>query len=113
MHEYSIVQALLDRVLTEARNRNATAVHHLKVSIGELSGVEPELLDAAYQMLREPTICAGADLEIVPVAALWVCPGCGNAIARGEPLQCPDCALPARLKQGQEILLERIEMEVD
>ena len=38
--------------------------------------------------------------------------GCGTAIAPGFPLSCPDCALPARLRQGDEIVLERIEMEV-
>ncbi len=40
MHEYSIVQALVERVDAEARARGATAVHRLSVSIGELSGVE-------------------------------------------------------------------------
>lgn len=112
MHEYSIVEALLARVDAEARAKGATAVHRLTVRIGELSGVEIELLVAAYATFRDRTICADADLDVRPVAARWSCPQCGEAIARGSMLQCPRCGVPARLAQGDEILLDRIEMEV-
>ena len=112
MHEYSIVQALVERVGTEARARGATAVHRLSVRIGELSGVEPALLTTAYQTFRERTICEHADLDVQIVAARWECPGCGRTIGRGELLTCADCALPARLTGGDEIMLDRIEMEV-
>ena len=112
MHEYSIVQALIERVAAEARARGATSVHRLSVRIGELSGVEAELLSTAYDTFRERTICEGAELDLEIVAARWQCPGCGGAIARGAVLTCPSCALPARLVHGDEILLDRIEMEV-
>ena len=112
MHEYSIVAALLERVEAEAQSRRATAVHRVRVRIGELAGIEPDLFAAAFEMCREHGVCAGADLEVVPAEARWACPGCGTAIAQGEILQCPDCALPARFESGHEILLERIEMEV-
>ncbi len=112
MHEYSIVAALLERVEAEAASRRATAVHHVRVRIGELAGIEPDLFVAAFEMCREHGVCAGADLEIVPAETHWKCPGCGAGIAAGAILQCPECALPARLEGGHEILLERIEMEV-
>ena len=112
MHEYSIVQALVDRVEAEVRTRRATAVHRLSVRIGELSGVEPELLTTAYETFRERTICEGAVLDLKIVAAQWECPSCGRAIGRGDLLTCPACAVPARLAQGDELVLERIEMEV-
>lgn len=112
MHEYSIVSALLEKVDAEAQSRGAIAVHRLRVRIGELSGVETDLLASAYELFRERTVCAGADLEIVPVAARWACPGCDREIPRGAVLRCPECARPARLTGGDEILLERIEMEV-
>ena len=112
MHEYSIVQALMERVESEARARRATAVHRLSVRIGELSGVEVRLLTAAYETFRERTICDGADLDVQMVEARWECPACGRAIGRGDLLSCPTCAVPARLAQGDEIMLDRIEMEV-
>jgi hydrogenase nickel incorporation protein HypA/HybF len=112
MHEYSIVQALVERVGAEARARGATAVHRVAVRIGELSGVEPELLATAYDTFRERTVCDRAELDLQVVAARWACPGCGRAIARGDVLTCASCALPALLVQGDEIMLDRIEMEV-
>jgi hydrogenase nickel incorporation protein HypA/HybF len=112
MHEYSIVQALVDRVDAEARARHATAVHRLSVRIGELSGVETDLLATAYEIFRERTICERAELELQFVPARWECPNCGDVIGRGDVLRCPSCAVPARLVQGDEILLDRIEMEV-
>lgn len=112
MHEYSIVQALLERVAAEARACRAIAVHRLSVRVGELSGVEVPLLTTAYETFRDRTICEGAALDVELVRARWECPACGRAIARGELLRCHACAVPARLVQGDEIMLDRIEMEV-
>ena len=112
MHEYSIVQALIERVEAEVRARRATSVHRLSVRIGELSGVEVELLATAYETFRERTICERAELDLQVVPARWECPGCGDGIGRGSVLTCASCAVPARLVQGDEIMLDRIEMEV-
>ena len=111
MHEYSIVQALLDRVAAEARTHSAIAVHRIRVQIGEVSGVETELLETAFDLARTETICDNAELEIVPVPARWKCDSCGANIDRGEILRCLLCDLPVRLAAGDEIILERIEME--
>ncbi len=112
MHEYSIVMALLDSVEREAGARQARAVQQIRVRIGELAGVEPELLQSAFEMARERTSCDEADPEVVSVAARWSGPSCDAAIERGAPLRCGSCRVPARLASGDEILLERIEMEV-
>ena len=112
MHEASLVQALLDRVGELAREHQATAVHRVAVRLGALSGVEPELLALAYDALRAGTVCAGAPLDIGRVEARWECPGCGRAFSAVEPLSCACCARPARLAQGDELMLDRIEMEV-
>lgn len=112
MHEYSIVGALVDRVAAEARARGATTVHRLSVRIGELAGVEVDLLTTAYETFRERTICEHAVLDVQRVPARWACPACGRAFHTGELLRCRDCDLPARLIEGDEIMLDRIEMEV-
>ena len=112
MHEYSIVAALVEKVDAIARERQAVAVRRLLVRIGELSGVETELLSTAYATFREKTICESADLTILPVAARWACSECGKSVPRGEILRCRACGAPARLAEGDEIILERVEMEV-
>jgi hydrogenase nickel incorporation protein HypA/HybF len=113
MHEYSLVEALLRRVEDEARQRDATAVHALKVSLGELAGVEPELFRTAYETFRAGTLCEKATLEIVRYPASYTCPSCGKSFARGEVLRCERCARPARMDEKSDaLLLESIDMEV-
>ena len=112
MHEYSIVRALIDRVEAEARARNATAIRCIRVRIGELAGVEKDLMVSAYDIFRERTLCHEAELRVTPVEARWACPSCGGVIPRGEVLRCDGCGVPARLAGGDEIFLDRIEMEV-
>jgi hydrogenase nickel incorporation protein HypA/HybF len=112
MHEYSIVQALVDRVDAEVTARHATSVQSLSIRIGELSGVDPDLLTTAYQTFRERTICQGAELYLTIVPARWSCEHCGQRIAAGSVLRCDICGSAARLAEGDEIMLDRIEMEV-
>ena len=113
MHEYSLMTALMERVEEEASARRALAVHRVTVRIGELSGVEPELLASAFEIVRSGTVCAKADLYIDRVAARWVCTACGRALdpAAGGP-RCQACGAPAALAAGDEILLGQIELEV-
>ena len=113
MHEYSLVQSLVARVEAEAQARRAVAVHRVVVSVGELSGVDPELFATAYHTFRAGTVCQGAMLEVRRVGAAWSCPACQIPLERGAVLACAACGRPAELPPGAgDILLERIEMEV-
>lgn len=112
MHEYSIVQSLVNSVETVVRQHAGAAVHHVYVDIGELAGVDPDLLQTAYDTFRAGTICEEAPLTIERVRAKWQCPSCGGAIVRGAILRCPSCNEPAKLASGDEILLRRVELEV-
>lgn len=113
MHEYSIVASLIDQVQSQAALHHAKGVRRLVVQIGELSGVEVDLLKTAYDTFRERTVCEGAAMDVVRVPARWECPRCDRAFSMGERLRCEPCGRPARLVRGDEIILERLEMEVD
>ncbi len=112
MHEYSIVGALIEEVDATARSRGAIAVRRVCVRVGELSGVDRDLLATAYEVFRERTVCAEAALSIESVVARWECGHCGCKLPRHGALRCVACGGSARLAQGDEILLTRIEMEV-
>ncbi len=112
MHEFSLIQALLTRVEEEARRHEARAVHRLSVRIGAQSGVEESLFASAYEVCRRGTLCEHAGLEIERVEARWACRLCGREVAQGEILECPACGSPARLVAGDEIILDRVELEV-
>jgi hydrogenase nickel incorporation protein HypA/HybF len=112
MHEYSLMAALMERVEQEAAAHRALAVHRVTVRIGELSGVEPDLLDSAFSIVRSGTICERAVLDIERVAARWECSNCRRQLDAGERLRCPGCGAPAALAAGDEILLGQVELEV-
>jgi len=111
MHEYSIVQSLVDYVAAAVGSRDA-AVHEVRIAIGEMSGVDCGLLTTAYEVFRAGTLCEGAALNIDRIPARWHCPSCHVAIASGAFLRCVACNEPAQLASGDEIILQRIELEV-
>jgi hydrogenase nickel incorporation protein HypA/HybF len=112
MHEYSIVQSLYDAVAAQAAARGATSVHALRVRIGEMSGVDPGLLETAWKTFCVRTICESAQLEVAIVEVEWQCSLCCAPVPCGGVLHCAACGAPAKLKQGDEILLDRVVMEV-
>ena len=75
MHEYPLVQALIDDVERHLRDRSGS-VRRVRVRLGALSGVEPELFATAYDTFRPHTVRSGATLELTPVPARWSCPQC-------------------------------------
>ena len=111
MHEYSIIQSLLTRVEQEAQKHGAASVQRIELRIGEQSGVEMDLLTTAFETFRHGSICANAELTVTPVAAIWRCPECKHELGQGDILLCSACRLPAQLVAGDEIILDRIEME--
>lgn len=111
MHEYSIVQSLVDSV-TAAVGERVASVHEVRVAIGEMSGVDCGLLTTAYEVFRAGTLCEHASLTIDRIPARWHCPRCHMAIASGAFLRCAECNEPAQLASGDEIVLQRIELEV-
>lgn len=112
MHEFSIARSLLSRVDELAVEHEALAVRGIRVRLGELSGVEAELLATAYGLLSEGTKYSETKLEIVPEAVAWRCTECDREIERDGELRCSRCAAPARLAAGGELLLEGLDMEV-
>lgn len=112
MHEYSIVQALYDSVVIQASQKHAVTVHNVQVKIGELSGVDVGLLETAWRTFRVHTICERAAMEVAVVPPRWQCKACGTEAPGGGVLRCKSCGGAMRLAEGDEIVLERIVMEV-
>jgi len=112
MHEYSIVSSLVDRVQQIAGEHPCAIVRRLHLRIGELAGVEVELLRTAFDTFRARTVCDCAELAIRSVPAAWRCTRCNAEIASGAVLQCLACKRPATLVAGDDIILDRVEMEV-
>ena len=113
MHEFSIASSLERLAEEHARKHGAGRILRVHVSVGELSGVEVPLLETAWSVARTGGLCETASLVVRGVPALWECPRCAEAVAPGLALRCGACRVPVHLARGDELVLERIEMEVD
>lgn len=113
MHEYSVVQALLDQCEGHVRGRGDGArIHRVRLKLGEAAGVDPGLFQTALETFKQGSVLEQAAIEIVRVPSRWECGLCKAPIARGEKLQCALCGAPAKQVEGGELLLEQLELEV-
>ena len=112
MHEYSIVQAMFDQIEELARERHALSVKRVCVRVGQAAGLDVPLFKTAYDTFRVHTICEDAPMEVDEVPERWSCPNGHGDIPPGRRLTCETCGRPARLAAGDEIVLERVELEV-
>jgi len=112
MHEMSICQGLISQVEKIARERGASRVDSIVLSIGPLAGVEPELLSRAYEVARAETVAKNAELTIETGPVVVECRSCGaSGEAKVNRLLCPSCNdWKVNLKQGDELLLLRLEV---
>ena len=114
MHEYSIVQSLLDIIEENAKKHGAKEVKKVVVKIGVMSGVEPHLLKIAFDTFKENSICQNAALEmnIQPIVAK--CAECGHVNefeANSIFFECKECGgVDLEVLDGEEMLLMSLEM---
>jgi len=113
MHEYSVVQALLDQIESIADENDAEKVTKVIVKIGVMSGVEPHLLEMAFNTFKEKTICDSAEfvMNIQPVMIL-----CRDCEMESElevmHYRCPQCeSLKINITDGEDMYLMTLEME--
>ncbi len=112
MHELSIALSILDLAAEEAERRGGRVVAvHLK--LGPLSGVVKAALASAYDLAREGTPLAGAELVVEEVPVVAWCPACAAERAPSFPLLCcPTCGTPTPdVRSGRELEVVALEIE--
>ena len=112
MHEYSIVQALIDSCEDNAKQNEASKVTKVVVKIGVLSGVEPDLLQTAFDTFKEQTICDKAEFEINIQKITIRCNDCNteSTLERNE-FECPSCkGVSVEVIDGEDMYLMSLEM---
>jgi len=113
MHEYSIVQALLDQCETYAKANDAEKITRVEIKVGVMSGVEPHLLSTAFETFREKTVCDSAELVVQIQPIVVTCRNChATSTLERAHYCCPQCeSTDVRVDDGEDLLLMRLEME--
>ena len=113
MHEYSIVQSLIDSCEEHAKVNEASKVTKVVVKIGVMSGVEPDLLQTAFDTFKEATICEEAQFIMNIQKVKISCNDCSdeNELEKNE-YHCPKCqSTNINIIDGEEMFLMSLELE--
>jgi hydrogenase nickel incorporation protein HypA/HybF len=87
MHEMAITQSIVDTI---GERLGAAPVHRVRLEIGKLSGVVPDAVRFAFELVTAGTTLDGAVLEIDEPVGDARCRTCGAEFATAEVL--PLCA---------------------
>ncbi len=114
MHELSVCQGLLRQVDQQARENGAEAVSRIVLRIGGLSGVEPPLLQHAFEIARMGTLAQEAVLEIEEGPVVVKCQECGgSSVVPKNRLLCGYCGeWKVNVVEGEELLLLSLDLEM-
>lgn len=113
MHELSVCQAMIGQVEAVARQQQARRVSMIRVSVGPLSGVEPQLLAQAYPLAAAGSLAEGARLDIEASPVSVHCDQCGkDSAVEASRLSCVHCGnWRTTLVSGDELLLLQVECQ--
>jgi hydrogenase nickel incorporation protein HypA/HybF len=113
VHEMAVAQALVEQVDTVIRQHGATHATRIRVRIGPLAGVVPELLARAFPLAAAGSCMESAELDLVDAPVRVRCQSCGaETEAAMNRLVCGACGdWHTQVISGDELLLESVELE--
>lgn len=116
MHDIESCRAILGIVDEESKKHNGKRVVRLKISIGSLSGTDPEHLKDTLTLCSRGTVAEGAEMEIIKIPAKIRCLACDyvfESYAPGIP-NCKNCrSSKTKMIGGDGVTLESLEIETD
>ncbi|MDO5045804.1 hydrogenase maturation nickel metallochaperone HypA [Campylobacter sp.] len=112
MHELSIVQNLVSLCEKNAAKQGAKEVVKIEIKVGRLSGVEPHYLESAFDVYKNETICANAELIINLQNVVIECLDCGySGELADNDFTCPKCqSQNLKVTDGEDMYLMKLEM---
>ena len=133
VREMSVIQGLLPLVRRTLLQAGQPRLSRVVLGCGELCGLEPESLVWSWALATRDGPLSGSELAVEPDPGVLACGVCGrlfpacpggsslpgsaySAEADGTPGPvCPECGAWAghRIVSGQEVFLDRIEVEAD
>lgn len=114
MHELSVVANLFEILGEKLEEQNGKKVIRVKLHVGLLSGVVPELLATAFDIYKKGTFAEEAELNITEVPCKLECQDCGIITIKDDFVFICDQCGSTRMKtlEGTEMILETMDIEV-
>lgn len=116
MHEYSIVQGVLDAVVPSAEAAGATKVLSVRLRVGDMTEVVEDSLLFMWDICCEErgALLDGAQLEVERVTPRSACLDCAAEFDHDRlHLRCPACGSASTLLlRGRELEIASIDVDV-
>jgi hydrogenase nickel incorporation protein HypA/HybF len=114
MHEFGLMQSVLEDVEATAREAGALRVTEIRLVIGKMREVLPDALDFAFEALAPDTLSAEARLVTTTVAPRSRCSQCAHSFEHDRfHRACPVCdSLATELVAGKELYIDAIEVDL-
>ena len=112
MHEVGIMQETLRMAEEQTRKSGGERIHAIRLRIGRMSGVVPDALQCAFEVLRAGTLAAEGKLEIEALPVVCWCGACQKEFAAEDFIfECPACGqLSGKLVRGREMEIASLEI---
>jgi hydrogenase nickel incorporation protein HypA/HybF len=112
MHEVSIMAEAVRMAVESAQAAGAVRITGLRLRVGALSGVVPEAMRFAWDVVSRDTLAAGARLELESVPGLCWCAECRAEFECADFFnECPRCHnVSSELRRGRELEIASVEM---
>ena len=112
MHEVSLMEEALRIAVATAKSSGGERILGLRLRVGVMSGVVPEAMRFAFDVVCRNTIADGARLEIEPVPATCWCGACQTEFPYADFLsECPRCHnVSGELRHGRELEIAAVEI---
>lgn len=108
MHELSIAVNILDTVKENAIKHNAIFVTEVELEIGELSGVEYEALDFAFNQAPRSPLFRNTVFKVLRIKPFARCHDCNYEFEVNQyATPCPNChSFKTELIKGNELRIK-------
>jgi hydrogenase nickel incorporation protein HypA/HybF len=106
------MQDTLNIAISNAERNQACQIIKITMNIGKLSGVVPEALEFAFDIVTKNTIAENATLKINNIPIICYCNYCHSNFSPAEWFfECPNCQqFTNNIIQGKEMELVSVEI---
>ena len=111
MHEFSIVQSIVEIVLDSARKHGVDQISAVEVEVGQCSGVVREAMEFAWEAATADTPLSNTSLKIKSIPLTLKCTSCRHQYHPEEIFDaCPRChGVNPEIITGKELKVVAIE----
>jgi hydrogenase nickel incorporation protein HypA/HybF len=112
MHEMMVARSIFSEIMAQADKLGAKPIS-AKISCGQLNPINDEVLNFAFEVASEGSVCEQMKLEVIHIPLKAACKRCGKSFDFDiySPA-CADCGSEDfKIAPDAPLLLEEIEFE--